>query len=151
MPKLPRKLLLLLQFNHLTEVGAVVIYHIQAKVVQDKTLKQQLQQFGKDENSHKRELDNIFTKYGSRSLPLEKITRLVCTIFALLSTIAGQNLIVITDMLLEQMGIQMYRKQKRLLVDLVDNETIEKYNVIIKMEEGHLRWLTEWRRTCRSR
>ncbi|MDR4506516.1 MAG: ferritin-like domain-containing protein [Candidatus Scalindua sp.] len=145
MSALPRRLLLLLQFNHLTEVGATAIYKFQAKMVKDNTLKRKLQVFGSDENMHKRELCKIITKYGSRSLPLEKITRLLCLVFALLSTIGGQNTIVMTDILLEHRGIQMYRKQKWLLVDLVDNETIEKYNGIIKMEEGHLKWLTEWR------
>lgn len=144
MPALSRRLLLLLKFNHLTEVGAIVIYKIQAKRVKDNILKQKLQLFCSDEKRHKRELNKIIIQYGNRALPLEKITKLLCVIFALLSTIGGQSMIVMTDILLEKMGIQMYRKQKCLLLDLVDNETMEQYNSIIKMEEGHLKWLTEW-------
>ncbi len=144
MPTLPRRLLLYLQFNHLTEVGATSIYKIQARLAKDDVLKQKLQELSSDENLHKRELNKIILKYGSRSLPLETTIRLLCIILGLISTIGGQKTIVKTDIFLEQKGIQMYRKQKCLFLDVVDNETIEKYNIIIKMEEGHLQWLTEW-------
>jgi rubrerythrin len=124
--KLSRRLLISLKPNHLTETGAVVIYKIQAKLVKDITLKEKLQRFSRGENIHKNELNEIIIRYGSYPLPLEKITRLK------------------PDIYLEKSGVLTYRKQKSFLLDKVDNETIEKYNVFIKMEEGHLKWLTEW-------
>jgi rubrerythrin len=142
--KLSRKSLISLKLNHLTETGAVVIYKIQAKLVKDITLKEKLQRFSRDENMHKNELNKIIIKYGSYPLPLEKITRLFSTIIGFFSAIGGQYTILKTDMYLEKSGILTYRKQKGVLLDKVDNETIEKYNVFIKMEEGHLKWLTEW-------
>ncbi len=144
MAKLSRKLLISLKLNHLTETGAVVIYKIQAKLVKDITLKEKLQRFSRDENMHKNELNKIIIKYGSYPLPLETITRLLSTILGFFSAIGGQYTILRMDMYLEKTGIETYRKQKDLMLDKVDNETIEKYNVFIKMEEGHLRWLTEW-------
>ncbi len=141
---LARRLLLSLKFNHLTETGAVVIYKIQAKLVKDVILKEILQRFSRDENMHKNELEKIIIKYGSYPLPLEKITRLLSTIIGFFSAIGGQYTILKMDIYLEKTGIETYRKQKDLLLDKVDNETIEKYKLFIKMEEGHLRWLTEW-------
>ena len=143
---LTRRLLLSLKFNHLTETGAVVIYKIQAKLVKDTILKEILQRFSRDENMHKNELEKIIIKYGSHPLPLAKIIRILSTILGLLSTIGGEYTILKTDIYLEKTGIETYRKQKDLLLDKVDNETIEKYKLFIKMEEGHLRWLTEWAR-----
>ncbi len=144
MAKLSRRFLISLKLNHLTETGAVVIYKIQAKLVKDTILKEIFQRFSRDENMHKNELEKIIIKYGSYPLPLEKITRLLSTIIGFFSAIGGQYTILKMDIYLEKTGIETYRKQKDLLLDKVDNETIEKYKLFIKMEEGHLRWLTEW-------
>ena len=145
MPKLSRRLLLSIKFNLLAEAGATVIYSIQAKLVKNKKLKEKLQRFSKEERSHMNELNKIIIKYGSRPLPLEKITKVLCSIFSLVSAIGSQQTILRTDMYLERIGIDTYRRQKELMLGSVDNETIEKYDMFIQMEEGHLRWLTEWK------
>ncbi len=95
---------------------------------------------------HKNELEKIIIKYGSHPLPLAKIIKILGTILGLFSTIGGEYTILKTDIYLEKSGILTYKKQKDFLLDKVDNETIEKYKLFIKMEEGHLRWLTEWAR-----
>ncbi len=146
MAKLSRRFLISLKLNHLTETGAVVIYKIQAKLVKDTILKEIFQRFSRDENMHKNELEKIIIKYGSHPLPLAKIIKILGTILGLFSTIGGEYTILKTDIYLEKSGILTYKKQKDFLLDKVDNETIEKYKLFIKMEEGHLRWLTEWAR-----
>ncbi|MFQ5963451.1 MAG: demethoxyubiquinone hydroxylase family protein [Candidatus Scalinduaceae bacterium] len=143
MSKLTRKLLLSIKLNNLAETGATVIYDIQSRMMKNKIFKGKLQRLSQDENMHKNELRKIIIKYGSCPLPLEKITRLLAKILGLFSTIGGQYTVLRTDIYLEKSGISMYRRQKDLLLNKVDNETIEKYSIIIRMEEDHLRWLTE--------
>ncbi|MDR4497081.1 MAG: ferritin-like domain-containing protein [Candidatus Scalindua sp.] len=145
MSKLSRKLLLSIKLNHLTEAGATVIYSIQAKLVKNKKLKEKLQRFSREENLHMNELNKIIIKYGSNPLPLAKITKVFSIIFTLFSAIGRQRTILRTDIYLEKIGIATYRRQKELMLGLVDNETIEKYDMFIQMEEGHLRWLKEWK------
>ena len=91
------------------------------------------------------ELNKIIIKYGSHPLPLEKITKVLCGIFSLVSAIGSQRTILRTDMYLERIGIDTYRRQKELMLGSVDKETIEKYDMFIQMEEGHLRWLKDWK------
>ena len=145
MSKLSRKLLLSIKLNHLAEAGATAIYSIQAKLVKNKKLKEGLRRFSKEENSHMNELNKIIIKYGSHPLPFEKITKVLCSIFSLVSAIGSQQTILRADMYLEKIGIDTYRRQKELMLGSVDNETIEKYDMFIQMEEGHLKWLTEWK------
>lgn len=143
------RLLICLQWNLWTEIGAVEIYRVQARAAKDPNLYGLIQKLGVDEGNHGEDLASLIRRHGGRPLGVGGLIRGLSWILGCLTVLFGTRISLLFDLWLEERGVRLYTQAISLLPP-EEGISARALQAMQGQEEQHVRLLRDHLRAMRA-